>query len=277
MRRRCDSTFASLHIRRCVTSDFDISRVEAANGDVAADGQVEGHPEPERRFPHARPRGHDDQVPLLESGRDPVEVPEAGRDARDVRARLVELRDPLEALLEERLDVAELRDRLLLGEVEEDLLGAVDELRRLPRALPAKPCDLAAGPDQAPQRGGLLDDLRVVARVRARRHERRQLVDADLATGVLELAPLVELVDERDRVDGLALRVQRERGPVDLRVALPVELAAVRGEHLADGRDRTRGEHHRAEDRLLGVEVLRWDLRFPHRCLCAVCRHRTRL
>ena len=29
---RCDSTFASLHIRRCVTSDFDISSVKSATG-----------------------------------------------------------------------------------------------------------------------------------------------------------------------------------------------------------------------------------------------------
>ena len=32
MRRRCDSTLASLHIRRWVTSDFDISSVNSATG-----------------------------------------------------------------------------------------------------------------------------------------------------------------------------------------------------------------------------------------------------
>ena len=32
MRSRCDSTFASLHISRCVTSDFDISSVKSATG-----------------------------------------------------------------------------------------------------------------------------------------------------------------------------------------------------------------------------------------------------
>ena len=31
-RTRLDSTFASLHIRRCVTSDFDISSVKSATG-----------------------------------------------------------------------------------------------------------------------------------------------------------------------------------------------------------------------------------------------------
>ena len=32
VRSRCDSTFASLHIIRCVTSAFDISRVKRATG-----------------------------------------------------------------------------------------------------------------------------------------------------------------------------------------------------------------------------------------------------
>ena len=43
----------------------------------------------------------------------------------------------------------------------------------------------------------------------------------------------LELVDDRDRVDRLALRVERERRAVDLRVALAVEVARV--EDLADG------------------------------------------
>ena len=111
--------------------------------------------------------------------------------------------------------------------------------------------------DQAAQGRHLADDLRVVRRVRRRRDERRELVDPLAAAGVLELAALLELVDERDRVDRLAARVQRERRAVDLRVALAVEVARV--EDLADRPDRAGGEHHRAEDGLLGVEILRRD------------------
>ena len=114
-----------------------------------------------------------------------------------------------------------------------------------------------ADADEPAQGRHLADDLRVVRRVRGRRDERRQLVDPLAAAGALELAALLELVDERDRVDRLAARVERERRAVDLRVALAVEVARV--EDLADRPDRTRGEHHRAEDRLLGVEILRRD------------------
>src|SRR5207248_3337655 len=62
---------------------------------------------------------------------------------------------------------------------------------------------------------------------------------------------------ERDRVDGLALRVEVERRVVDQAVRRPVEVACRKD--FADRPDRTGGEHHRAEDRLLSIEILRWD------------------
>jgi hypothetical protein len=72
------------------------------------------------------------------------------------------------------------------------------------------------------------DDPGVVARVRRRGDERRELLDALPAADLLQLAPLLESVDERDCVDRLALPVQLERRAVDLRVALAVEVTASR-------------------------------------------------
>src|SRR6185312_5554348 len=123
---------------------------------------------------HARPRGDDDEVPVLEARRDAVDVAEARGDAGDVGARLVERGDPLEALLQELLDVTELAAGALLREVEDDLLGLVDEFRRLARAVPAELRDVTAGPDQPAERRGLADDLRVVVGVRGRGCERGQ-------------------------------------------------------------------------------------------------------
>ncbi len=51
-----------------------------------------------------------------------------GGDAGDLDTRLVELRDALETLLEEHLDVREVARRPLLAELEDDLLGAIDEI-----------------------------------------------------------------------------------------------------------------------------------------------------
>ena len=218
-------------------------------------GEVRRHAQRERRLPHRRARGDDDQVAGLEARGEAVDVAVARRRAGDVDARLVELRDALEALLQQLVDVRELAGDALLREVEDDPLGLVDEVAGLAGAVPAEARDLAAGTDQPAQRRRLAHDPRVVRGVRARGDEGRQLVQAHAAADVLELAPLLEHVGERDRVDRLALRVERERGAVDLRVRLAVEVARV--EDLADGADRAGRDHHRAEDRLLGLEVLR--------------------
>ena len=92
------------------------------------DGEVRRDAEPEGGLPHARARGDDDEVPRLEAGGQAIQVTEARRDPGDVLAGLVELGDPLEALLQKALDVAELGGDALLREVEDDLLGAVDEV-----------------------------------------------------------------------------------------------------------------------------------------------------
>ena len=73
----------------------------------------------------------------------------------------------------------------VLGEVEHHLLGSVDELRRLAGSLPAEPLDLLAHGCEPAQRRHLADDPCVVARVRGRRHERRELVNPLFAADVL--------------------------------------------------------------------------------------------
>src|SRR5205085_4002219 len=214
------------------------------------------------RLPHRGAGGDDDQVPGLKAGREPVEVAEAGRDAGDVGACLEQRRDPLEAVLEQLLDVAELLRDPALRQVEERLLGAVDEQRGLTGPIEAESLDLTADSDEPTEGRHLADDPRVMRGVGGRRDERGKLVDTAAAADVLELTPLLQLVDERDRVDGLPFCVERERGAVYLRVALAIEVARV--EHFADRTDRAGGEEHRPENRFLGFEVLRRD-RCSHR------------
>ena len=226
--------------------------------------EVRGHAHRERRLAHARAAGDDDEVAGLEARRHLVDVAEARGRAGHLAARLVHLRDLLEALAHELVDALEAAADAVLGEVEDHLLGPVDELRRLARPVPAEPLDLLADDREPAQRRHLADDARVVAGVRRRRHERRDLVDPRLAADLVELALLVELVGDRDRVDRLALLVQLERGAVDLRVRLAVEVAGV--DDVARRLDRRLRQHHRAEHRLLGVEVLRGqEVRRPKR------------
>src|SRR6185369_5987041 len=84
-----------------------------------------------------------------------------------------------------------------------------------------------------------------------------ELVDARAPADLVQLAAPLELVDERDRVDRLTLRVEVERRLVDRAVACAVEVA--RRQDFADRPNRTGGEHHRAKNRLLSIEILRWD------------------
>src|SRR5581483_3732656 len=132
---------------------------------------------------------------------------------------------------EQLLDLGPLAGDALLREVVEDLLRLVDEVARLAGALPAQARDLPTGAD-----------------------ERRELVQPDAAADGLELGALLQLVGERDRVDGLALRVQPERSAIDLRVRLAVEVARVHD--LADRPDRPRRDHHRPEHALLRFQIL---------------------
>src|SRR5581483_3190990 len=222
---------------------------------VVVKREIRGDAEGEGGLAHARPAGDHDEVPRLESRRHVVDVTEAGWGTRHLAAGLVHPRDLLEALADERLDVLEAAADAVLREVEDHLLRAVDELRCLTGPVPPEPLDLLADGGQASQRRHLANDPRVVARVRGRGHERRELVDALLPADLLELAALVELVGNGDRVDGLSLLIELERRPVDARVRLPVEVAGVEG--VARRFDRRLREKHRAEDRLLGIEVLR--------------------
>ena len=150
------------------------------------------------------------RLPGLEAGGEPVEVAEAGRHAGDVDAGLVQRRDPLEALLEQRLDVGELgRDAL-------PARGRRRSARRGRRGRSSRPAGPSRGARSrrprgsgraaSPSRGR---SARSGRRSRSARDERRELVDAARPPTRLELAALLELVDERDRVDRLALRVER--------------------------------------------------------------------
>ena len=236
--------------------DFLLRHLEAEERARLArvDGDVVRDLERERALSHRRAGREDDEVLRLEAGREVVEILEAARQAGHLGAFLVELVDALERLDERVLEEDELAVGAALGELEDEILGARDELGRLALAIPAELRDLAARADQAAESRRLADDLGVVAGVRARRHEEGELVQANATADLVELAALLELVRERDRVDRLVLRVEGERRAVDLPVRIAVEIGRV--DDLADRRDRERRDHHRPEDGLFSFEIL---------------------
>src|SRR5215207_7857794 len=117
--------------------------------------------------------------------------------------------------------------------------------------------DLVRGPQQPAQHRVLAHDPRVLAHVADRGDAGGEQVDRRAAAGLLELARLLEVLDQRERVDGFAAVVEvehrREYDPV--RVAVEV----LRMQPLVDDQrgERRIGQQHGAEDGLLGLEVLR--------------------
>ena len=158
---------------------------------------------------------------------------------------------------EDVVDRAEVLAAVLVGDLEDRALGDVDELARRRVVRVDAGLDLVGRPQQPAQHRVLADDPRVLADVADRRHARGQQVDRGAAAGRVELAGLLEVLDERERIDRLAAVVQGEhRGEHDP-VRLAVEVLGV--EALVDDERRQRGvgQQHRAEHGLLGLEVLR--------------------
>ena len=169
-------------------------------------------------------------------------------------ARLVELRDRLERVLEQRVDVRELaRDALLRHRRRSARRGRRGRSSRRADRTRAGRCRCPRGSGRAAStsRGR---SARSAPRSRWPARAPPARAPAPGRRPIGEAAQPVELVDQRDRIDRLTLGVQPERGSIDRPVGLAVEVACV--EDLPLTAPIARGEHHRPEHGLLGIEVL---------------------
>ena len=165
LRRRCESMLATLD--RQAQDELLLAHLEAEDADALAlaDRGVLGDVEREARLADRRPGGDDDQVALLEAGRERVEVGEAGPHAADLAAVGVEVVEPVVGVVEERLERAEPGVDPLLADGEQLRLGAVDRLLDLGRVLVADAGDPPGRPDQVAQDRLALDDPGVLGDV----------------------------------------------------------------------------------------------------------------
>ena len=167
-----------------------------------------------------------------------------------------ELLELVELGVQQLLDRAEVLARVLVGDLEDRALGHVHEVARERLVAVDLRLDLVRRVQQPAQHRVLAHDPRVLAQVADGRDRAGEQLDRRARRRRLQVARLLEVLDERQRVDGLALRVQVEHRLVDAPVALPVEV--VRVEALVDdqrGQRRVR-QQHRAEHGLLGLQVL---------------------
>ena len=175
-------------------------------------------------LPDRRAGREDDQVALLEAGRQRVEVREAGADAADLAAVGVEVVEPVVGVVEEGLERAEPDVDPLLADREELGFGAIDRLLDLGRVLVADAGDPAGRADQVAQDGLALDDPGVLGGVDGGGRLVRQAREVGTPADRVELLAPFERLGDGDDVDRLAPLEEVEDGRVDPPVGLAVEV-----------------------------------------------------
>ena len=145
--------------------------------------------------------------------------------------------------------------RRLAGDAEHLGLRLVQQVHRVALGLVAELRDVRARLDEPAEHGLLGDDLRVVAGVRRGGDDVRERVEVGLAARALHVAGAPELVADRDRVGGLAPRVEAQDRLEDDLVLRHVEVGA--DDHLEHVGHRVGRQQHAADGALLRQQVVR--------------------
>ena len=140
-----------------------------------------------------------------------------------------------------------------------DALGALHQVARRRLTREHAGLDLVGRGQQRPQLGVVVDDPAVLAGVPGGRHPAGELVDRLRPADLVELAVLAQRLGDRQVVDLAVAVVELEHRREHRAVLLAVE---VLGPQLLLDQQRVQMalvEQHRAEHRLLGLEVVRRD------------------
>ncbi|UUY04629.1 hypothetical protein LRS13_03595 [Svornostia abyssi] len=193
----------------------------------------------------------------MEPAGDGVEVGVPRRRARQLRVAQRELVELGRLLIEDLPDVPELFLPVVVRDLEHHPLGGLDERARVALTGRDGELDLGRRAQQAAQERVLAHDPGVLADVGRLGHRAGELVERRLAAGLLEQVLRLEVLDDREAVDRLALLVQREHGAEDRLVARAEEVLGV--EALLDDErvHRPLADQERAENGLLGLDRVR--------------------
>jgi hypothetical protein len=163
---------------------------------------------------------------VLKPAGERVKIDEPGRSSGqpDVLAR--QLLELVDLLVEHRLDGLHLGGAAVVADLEEDRLGALDQLARLPPVGEDLVLDVARGGQQAAKQRVLLDDARVVEDRTHGRDQRRQGVDVGGPARLFQLTRAAQVLADGESVDRLRLRLllQADHRPEDQLVPGTVEV-----------------------------------------------------
>ena len=230
-------------MKRWASSASDISRLNSATAlfpcsatfsamfVTSADLPIEGRAARMIRLPGWKP-------PVIASR---SAKPDGGAGERLALGR--ELLPLVDLRVEDVADRAEVLLAVLVGDLEDRALGAVDELARRGLVAVDAGLDLVGRAQQAAEHRVLAHDARVLAHVADGGHGAGQQIDRGAAAGLVELAGELEVLGEREHVDRLARPVQVEHRLEDRAVALAVEVLGLeplvddqRGQRVSDSR-----------------------------------------
>jgi hypothetical protein len=212
-------------------------------------------------LPNARSGCQDDEIGLLQAAGHLVEIGEAGGDADDGAASLVELVELVDILAQGLADGVEIGAADALADVEDELLGFFERGAGVWLVV-GDGGDLARRVNQPAQDGRALDDVPVVVHIGAGRHLVGERADVAHAADIFELAAPLELVRERDEVGRLAGLVELQHGLEDRAVGVAIEV--VRPQELRDLHHRLGVNQQAAEHPGLCLDVLGQQLFDSH-------------
>src|SRR6266853_116665 len=218
---------------------------------VVLDGCVLHHVERERRLPHGRPSGQDDEVGALESRREAVQVGEAAGDARHGAGAGLELLDALHRGPDQLLDAGELLGAPELRHLKDPVLGIIEHFTRGGVTFIDVLDDAGRGFYQAPQHGLIAHDACVILDVGGSGDDVDERGDVLDAAGAVEVAAARQLVAQGDGVDHVAALGQGDHRAEQETVSLAIEHRIV--EELRGFQGGVLIEQHGAEDSLLGL------------------------
>ena len=218
---------------------------------------VRGNVERERRLSHRRTRPDDDQGARLQTGKEFVEVDEAGRCAGDALACLIELFESVERFVEQIVDLAHRVGNASLRHLEHHVLGLVDRPENVLRAGVAEIGDLVRRFDQTPQQVSLGDDLGVLAGVRCRWGVDLKTDQSVEPADHLEHAHAFEFRSNGDRISRIAACVQARNRIEHMGIRRPIEVDRL---GVLNGvRNGVARQQHGAEQGFLGLQIVGRD------------------
>ena len=184
-----------------------------------------------------------------------INVLEARRNARDLVFLRCHLLQFFESIHQQRIDAGKRAGNALLRDREQRFLGLLHNDAQVIRGIVGKRANLTGCTDQITQDGRTLDDLNVVLPIDQGERIAGELQDIRLTANGLKLTRCLQVIGNRNLVEGNMTRIKVEHGLENALMGSSIEVVRDKfGSNVLDG---LLVEQARRQHRFLGFYVLR--------------------